>query len=316
MKHLTREQRYQIEAYLKCGKTKVFIAQDLGVSKSTISREIKRNASKRNKYSASYADAEASVRKERFAYNRRFGASEESSVRKYLTSEQWSPEQITGYCRSKDIPMVSHERIYQFIREDKRSGGDLYLHTRHQLKHRKRPVGKSAGPIKNRVSIDDRPDIVNSRGRFGDWEIDTIVGPENKGAIVTFVERTTGFFMMEKLRNGKEAEGLAQTVVRMLKPYKESVHTITADNGTEFAKHEMIAEKLNARVYFTHPYSSWEKGQIEYTNKLIRQYIPKKMDFDRITDKEIRDIQHKINRRPRKKLEYKSPTEIFYKLAS
>jgi len=143
--------------------------------------------------------------------------------------------------------------------------------------------------------------------------IDTIVGENNKGAIVTMVERQTAFFMMEKLEKGKNAEELAKVVSRLLLAYKNHVHTITSDNGTEFAEHQTISKRLNSSFFFTNPYSSWEKGLIENTNKLIRQYIPKKTNFDNINEQQIKKIQYKINNRPRKNLNFYSPKEIFFR---
>lgn len=254
-------------------------------------------------------------RKERFGCHRKFTKDKQKIIRHFLEQEQWSPKQIMGYCELEQIPMVSHERIYQHIRQDRKKGGNLYKHLRHRLKHRKRPVGKHIA-IKNRVSIDKRPEAVNNRERFGDWEIDTIIGKDYKGAIVTIVERDTGFFMMRKLPKGKNAKDLSKHVIDMLLPYKNSVLSITSDNGTEFANHQTIARKLKTDFYFAHPYSSWERGLNEYTNKLIRQYIPKKTDFNTLNDKQIMNIQHKINRRPREKLNFKTPKEKFYKLVA
>jgi len=150
-----------------------------------------------------------------------------------------------------------------------------------------RPVGKKIA-IKNRITIDQRPEIVNAGERFGDWEIDTIVGKDNKGAIVTMVERKTAFMMMEKLEHGKDAKELTKVITRLLVAYKKHVHTATGDNGTEFADHQTIAKTLNTKFFFTHPYASWEKGLIENTNKLIRQYIPKKTNFSEINKQKIR----------------------------
>jgi len=315
MKHLTVEQRYEISTYLKCGKTKTFIAKELNFSKSTICREIKRNSTKTGKYNPVFAQQLSNERKERFNRKRKFTKEIELFIVEKINKEQWSPKQIVGYCKKNSGPMVSHERIYQYVRDDKNNGGSLYLHMRHKLKHRKRPVGKFI-PIKNRVSIDERPDVINKKERFGDWEIDTIIGANNKDAIVTITERTTNFFLMEKLKAGKNASALAKVVIRMLLPYKAYVHSITADNGTEFAYHEKIAKALDTKIYFTHPYSSWEKGLIEYTNKLIRQYIPKKANFNNYSALYIKKIQHKINKRPREKLDFDNPVTIFYKLVA
>jgi len=316
MKQITREQRYQIEAYIESGMSKKFIAEKLFIHPSSIYREIKRNAHKKGGYSAKHALMLADERKERFNQPRKFSNKIERDIRSFIEDEQWSPEQIVGHCKRKGIPMVSHERIYQYVREDKANSGNLYKNMRHRLKHRKRPVGDKQISIRNRVSIDERPNVVCNKERFGDWEIDTIIGKDRKGAIVTIVERSSAFFMMKKLEGGKDAKGLAKTVVKMLLPYKKHVHSITSDNGTEFAEHEFIADKLDLNFYFAHPYSSWERGLSEYTNKLIRQYVPKKSIFENYTHEYIADVQRKINRRPRENLDFDDPKSIFYNLVA
>lgn len=314
-KQLTEPQRYQIEAYLKVGKSKKFIAEQLQVAPSTIYRELNRNISKRGFYRAKNAEVLAQERKERYGRARTFTKYHEKKIINWLNQEQWSPKQIVGYCLRHDIDMVSHERIYQFIRYDKARGGVLYKQLRHRLKNRKRFVGRHM-PVKDRVSISERPEIINNKERFGDWEIDTIIGKNHKGAIVTIVERKTGFFMMKKLNKGKDAKGLAKQLIEMLLPYKKVIHSITSDNGCEFANHKTISKKLNANFYFANPYASWERGLNEYTNKLIRQYIPKGTDFSTLTDIKITQIQHKINRRPREKLNFENPKNLFYKFVA
>jgi len=316
MKHLTKEQRYQIKAYLNCGKSKLFIAKALKVDKSTIYRELKRNSKKRGSYNPDFAQELSTERKERFASNRKFTYSVKKIVDRCLKEEQWSPEQITGYCKKHNIPMVSHERIYAYIRKDKVKGGILFKQLRHQLKHRKRPVSGKQNAIKDRVSIDLRSDVINNKLRFGDWEIDLIIGKDRKGAIVTIVERTTAFFLMRKLPFGKNAKELAAVVIDMMLPYKKFVLSITSDNGKEFARHKEISKKLLTEFFFAHPYASWERGLSEYTNKLIRQYIPKKSIFETYNEQNIKDIQYKINRRPRKNLNYDSPKNLFYKFVN
>lgn len=308
--HLTREQRYQISALLQAGHSQKEIAEIIGKDKSVISRELSRNRGKHG-YSPGLAQEMADERKERFRRARKFTESVQKRIVADLCENQFSPEQIVGLARRESRPMVSHTRIYQFIREDKVAGGTLYAHLRHKLKHRKRPVGKCP-MIKNRVSIDERPKVVDERSIFGDWEIDTIVGKDGKGAIVTLTERKTGFLLMEKLSQGKNAKGLAKAVIRMLMPYKKWVHTITSDNGTEFAEHKLIAKKLNAGFFFAHPYSSWERGLNEYTNGLVRQYIPKGKTFDEYDDLYIKEVQHKINKRPREKIGFDSPKRLFF----
>jgi IS30 family transposase len=236
----------------------------------------------------------------------------EKHIRDKLTGEQWSPRQIVGQAKLTQIPMVSHEHIYQLIRKDRAEGGILWKHTRHQLKHRKKSVTGKQVSIKNKVSIEQSPPVVADKERFGDWEIDTIIGKEGKGAILTLTERLTGFLLMEKLPDGKQAKPLAKVAVRLLFAYKRDVHTITSDNGSEFADHEYMAKKLNAGFYFAHPYASWERGLNEYTNDLIRQYIVKGSDFNLYSDDFIRLVQNKINRRPREKLHFMTPSKIFY----
>jgi len=288
------------------------VAQLLDTDKSSIYREIKRNKRKRGSYSAIFAQELATERKERFVRPRKFTAQVQKFVVEKLTKEQWSPEQIVGFAELNNLPMVSHERIYQFIRQDKKDGGLLCTQTRHKLKHRKRPVGGKQVNIKNKVSIELRPAIVDTQERYGDWEIDTIIGENQKGAILTITERKTGFLLMEKMEFGKQAEGLAKAAIRILFAYKNTVHTITSDNGSEFAQHELISKKLNADFYFAHPYSSWERGLNEYTNKLIRQYIIKGSNFDLYDSEYIKLVQNKINRRPREKLNFQTPSKIFF----
>ena len=311
MKHLTKEQRYVIQTLHKRRESKAVIAAEIGVDKSTIYRELNRNSSKRS-YQAEKAHMYASERKERFSCNRRFTDSVQKIVVEYITKEQWSPEQIVGYSQKTGIEMVSTERIYQFIREDKIHGGNLYMHLRHKLKHRKRSISGSTSRIKDRISIDQRPEKANNREEFGHFEMDLVVGKDNKGAILTITERLSRHFICKYLPHGKIAKYVSQAVVEELLPFKEHVLSITTDNGTEFADHKTITKKLEATVYFAHPYSSWEKGQIEYTNKLLRQYIPKKSIINQHTTLNIKYIQMKINRRPRKNLGYEKPFELFY----
>jgi len=317
MKHLKLEQRYAIKAYLKSGKKIKFISEQLSVHESTIRREIKRNSTITGKYNPDFAQELADERKERFVSNRRFNINMQHFIDKKLLEEQWSPEQIKGYCDKHNVEMVSIERIYQYIRDDKANGGTMYKQLRHQLKHRKRPVGGDKHQnIKDKVSIDERPDVINNKMRFGDWEIDLIVGKDNKGAMVTIVERKTALIMIRKLPFGKNAYELAKIVIDMLLPYKANVLSITSDNGSEFAMHKLIAQKLDCKFYFAHPYASWERGLSEYSNKIIRQYIPKKSCFDDFDKDYIKFVQYKINRRPRKNLNFETPVKIFYQLVA
>jgi len=247
-------------------------------------------------------------------YGKQLTPQMEAYISDKIRSEQWSPEQIKGHAVANGMPMVNHESIYKIIISDKENGGNLYKNCRHRLKHRACPVGGKAVIIKNKRSIEERPSVVEERSRIGDWAVDTIVGPSNKGAILTMVDRKSGFLLLRKLEQGKNADGMSKVMVETLLPYKADVQTITSDNGTEFARHEEISKKLNIDFFFAHPYSSWERGLNEHTNGLIRQYIPKKQTFEHLTELEISGIQRKINRRPRKKLGYLTPVQVFYRI--
>lgn len=314
MKHLTKEQRYVISSLRKAGHTLDYIAKDIRVHKSTVSRELKRNSNRYGTYSPQNAIIYAEERKERFSLKRKFTAVIENRIRRYVEEEQWSPEQILGYCNKNNLKMVSVERIYQYIRKDKQEKGTLYKHMRHRLKHRKRPVGGIAKTkIKDRVSIDDRPKTINNREEFGHWEADLIAGKGHKGFILTLTERVSKHLLIKYLPNGKQADEVAKAMIDLLLPYKEKTYSITLDNGLEFAEHKTVAEKLQLETYFTNPYSSWEKGQIENMNKLLRQYYPKGKEINNDNTNNIKHIQYKINRRPRKKLKFQKPYKLFYK---
>ena len=203
---------------------------------------------------------------------------------------------------------VSHQCIYTMIHAD--ASGELARHNRHQLKYRRRPKHKPF-PIADRTSIHSRPEQADGKC-FGNFEMDLIVDGQNH-AILTIVERSTNMLFMTKLAHGKKSEPLAKAVRRLLLPYKKHIKTITTDNGPEFAAHKLIAKYLVAIVYFADPYASWQKGVIENTNKLIRQYIPKQANFDDFTDKKMASIQKKINSRPIQKLRCETPKAEFFK---
>lgn len=309
-KQLTSEQRYAISVLLQRQAKQKDIALILKVSPSTISRELHRNSGVRGRYNWETAQANAAYKKRRKPGNRRIKDAVVSKVKEKLITEQWSPKQISGKLAKEGI-LVSHETIYRMIRKDKEEGGDLYKNCRHQLKHRSRPVGGAKrSTIPNRTSIAERPKEANGT-RFGDWEMDIIVGKGNHGAIVTLVERSTGLLLMRKLNGGKRPKELARTVVHLLKPYKGHVKTITTDNGIEFTCHETISKSLGARIYFADPYSSWQKGAIENVNGLIRQYIPKSTEFASVSHQKVTSYMKKINTRPRERLNFRTPRECF-----
>ena len=308
-KQLTSEQRYTISVLLQQGQSKKEIAKAISVNVSTVYRELQRNRGKQGGYGWRLAQEMADERQERLPGNRKIKDSICKKAITLLKDEQWSPKQISGYL-ALGGDQISHETIYGIIRKDKQSGGDLYTNCRHKLKHRKRPVGEKTN-IPYRISIHERPEEADGK-RFGDIEMDTIIGKDGLGAILTLTERSTNFIWMKKLEQGKNAEGVVKEVTRLLLPYKEKLKTITTDNGGEFAAHQKITKALGVTVYFADPYASWQKGAIENANKLIRQYIPKGESFTHINEVKIKNIQHRINKRPREKLKFISPKEAFF----
>jgi IS30 family transposase len=308
---LSYEQRYVIETMLRSGSNSKGIADALGRSASTVTREIARNSTPRGLYRAAHAQMLTDERSRDGHHKTKFSSAMEKLIREKLGEHQWSPEQICGWCRRQGIDMVSHERIYRYIWKEKKDGGQLYLQLRHGSKKYRKRYGSydRRGGIPGRVSIDERPPEVDAKERVGDWEMDLIVGPRHKGAMLTIVERSTGFLLMADTK-GKKAEEVARQAINALAPYKQWVHTITNDNGKEFAEHLRVAERLKTDVFFAHPYASWERGLNEYTNKLIRQYLPKKAELTNVTPKEIGHIVERLNNRPRKTLGYRTPLEV------
>ena len=300
MKQLIREQRYTISIMLRQNAKKKDIAKAIGVSPSTITNELKRNGGEKG-YSYKVAQEIADMRKERLKKPRKMNGEIKNRIGRLMRDEQFSPEQIVGFCGREGYRMVSKSSIYNHIREDKEQGGDLWKNCRFKLKHRKRVVGRKS-PIRDRVSISQRPPEADGT-RFGDWELDLMSDSEGKHFKLTLVERSTLFSIIRNLPYGKDAKHVAKTVVDALLAFKRAggVKTITTDNGTEFCEHKLMTGKLGAQVYFADPYCSWQKGCIENTNMLYRQYLPRDASFANVTDRQLLEIQHKLNRRPREK---------------
>jgi len=308
---LTSEQRYQIYALLKKEHTQTDIAEIIGVNKSTVSRELRRNSGGRG-----YRPIQAhNLTLQRREGKVRYGISESTWQRvEQLLREDWSPEQITLWLAEVGEPGASHESIYQYIYWDKDCGGDLHTHLRCRKKRRKRNgTYDRRGKLTNQVSIDERPDLVEDREREGDWEVDTIIGKNHKQAIVSMTERVHRLTYLFKVKT-KDADSVADAIIKTLKSTALPVLTITADNGREFGNHKNIACKLNAQFYFAHPYSSWERGANENSNGLVRQYFPKGTDFSTITQADLRRVERKLNNRPRKCLDMKTPNQVAFGL--
>jgi IS30 family transposase len=305
---LTQTQRYQIYALKKMGHQQTEISKFIGVDKSTISRELKRNQGLRG-----YRPKQA----HNLAMNRRKQGQRRIRTETWTLVEakihmEWSPEQISGWLLKHYHIQVSHEWIYQYILSDKQAGGDLHKHLRCQKKRRKRYGNRDRrGKLPNRRSIEERPEIVDHRQRIGDWEVDTMVGKGHHQAIVTLTERKSRLALLRKV-DRRTAELVSKAMIELLQPVAERVHTITGDNGKEFAEHERITKELCTDFFFAHPYAAWERGANENMNGLVRQYIPKNRELNSVTNDELELIMTKLNHRPRKCLDYLSPFEVFF----
>ncbi|KEQ17063.1 IS30 family transposase [Endozoicomonas numazuensis] len=311
--HLSLEERHYIELQLKEGVSQNKIAKALGRSQSSLSRELGRNTGQRG-YRHKQAHGKAEERHKEKTKSIKLTDDIKQRIERDIR-EDWSPEQVVGRLEQEGVIKLHHETVYQFILEDKKTGGTLYKHLRHQGKTYRKRYGSAHNRtgIPNRVGIEHRPEIANDRKRVGDWEADTIIGKNHKGAVVTMDERKTKLRLAVPLP-GKKAKAVKQAMVSSLKPLKKFVKTITYDNGREFVEHEEVAKALSCDSYFAVPYHSWERGQNENANGLLRQYFPKSMELDNVTDKEVIIAVDKLNGRPRKCLGYKTPYEAFKEL--
>ena len=313
-RHLAYEQRCQIFTLIGRGISQSQIAQEIKVSQSTVSRELKNNSGKRG-YRFKQAHLASTVRRQSASSSyKKFTLDLAFYVEKMLREEQWSPEQISGRLKTRFNISISHERIYQHIWKEKLVGGTLYKHLRRRgKKNYKRSYKNSGrGQIRNRIGIEERPAIVDLKERIGDFEVDTIVGAHHRGAILSLVDRKSKLTFLSLLSRA-DAQTTSNAIIDELAPIKGEIQTITADNGKEFAYHQKVTQKLGAPVYFARPYCSWERGLNENTNGLVRQYFPKKTDFSKLTQQEVKKIEYLLNTRPRKKLNYRTPLEVFYR---
>jgi len=304
---LSERQRYQISHLKRMGYLQYEIANEVGVHKSTISREVRRNQN-RNGYDFEKAQQKAKGRRHRRCH--RITAQSWAVVETKL-KEDWSPEQISGWLKIENQPGISHEWIYHYILKDKKKGGKLYVHLRSQKQRRKRYGSYSRrGVIQNRRSIEERPEIVSKREQIGDWELDTVIGKNHQGAVVTIVDRKSRYLMMSKVEK-ITSELVGGAILKLLAPCVGTIRTLTSDNGKEFAGHKQLENALQTKFYFAHPYSSWERGTNENTNGLIRQYIPKGRLMSTVGEDEVVQILSRLNHRPRKCLGFRSPHDIF-----
>ena len=314
MAHLSYEQRYTIEVFLNTNKSKIEIAKLLKIDKSVVYRELKRNCDGR---SGVYKSKLAQLKYEERLYSKPKRIKATSTLKNQIFSfieQEYSPEQVCGFMKKNNQETLSHETIYKLIWRNKRENGNLFKHLRRKgRRYRKRGSSKdSRGKIIGRIGIEKRPKEAETRKVFGHFEVDTIIGKDHKGAIITLNERASGMLWMKKIES-KDAELVKDKLVEMLEEIKPYLKSITGDNGKEFAGHQYIADEY-CDFFFANPYSPWERGSNENLNGLIRQYIPKKSDFNDYTDQQIKEIETKINSRPRKRYGYENPIFVMEKL--
>lgn len=328
-KQLTLAQRYVISSMRTNGKTLLAIVDEINRiekeaaeqagepmpkprSKSTISRELNRNRTKTGRYNPKSANEYAMIRRERIVRNTAIKPGVMNRALKLLKEKRWSPEQISGYLKLQGV-FISKESIYKVIRADKT--GKLASYCHHHMKyrhHQPKPYAKAGKSlIPNRVPIQQRPAEADGT-RFGDWEMDLVIGKDQKSQALTIIERSQNMFFQTKLTS-KKPEEVADAVIRLLLPFKKYVHTITTDNGIEFMHHEKICKALSCTVYFADPYCSGQKGAVENANKILREYFPKGTDFREVTQEQLNLAQYEINMRPRKKLGFSNPKTEFFK---
>lgn len=303
--HLSHQERYQIYALKQEKISNRRIAKILGRNPSTISREINRNKGKRG-YEPKQANKMATTRRANNAYQIN------KQTWQWVIDKiklKWRPEQIAGVHGG-----ISHMSIYRYLYRNKQQGGLLYRHLKHQLKpYRKGKLHDGRGQLTDRKSIKQRPHVVDEKKRIGDWEIDTIIGKNHKQALVTIVDRVSGLVKIKKVTH-KTADMVEQATIALLRPVKMFVKTITSDNGKEFANHKAISKQLHSLFYFADAYASWQRGANENVNGLIRQYLPKKTDFTDVPLAYIQFVEDALNNRPRKRLGYKTPIQVFYNI--
>jgi IS30 family transposase len=320
-KQLSLVQRYQIEAFIKAGMKQKNIAEYLGVSPSTISRELKRNTAQRGRTAKTYLATNAQRRtalrhqlKPKFV---KFNESMKDQAVKWLTVEKWSPELISFKGNQTGKCPVSIEWLYQWIWQSKHGNKladkpykRIYLHLKHGRRRRKRGNRKdSRGVIPNRVPIEKRPKIVEKRIRPGDMEVDFMMGKNHKGALLVMTDRATLHTSLHKLSN-RRSETVSKAIIKNLEQVEYPMHTVTFDNDLGFANHREVAEALNVDTYFTRPYTSQDKGTVENRIGQLRRFFPKKTDLSTVTNKQVKQVEKLLNNRPVRKFNYLTPNQV------
>jgi IS30 family transposase len=311
---LTEKERYCIEILIQEGYSNKMISQKLGRDKSTIGREIKRNSNGCGNYFSEEANSLAKNRRKREFF------SKFTDIAKYVIEDKlqdkWTPEQISAELKLEYNIFISHELIYQYINNDRKSGGTLYkLLPCRGNKYKKRNIKtrvKIWKKVAKRISISERPNKKILTKHIGNWEGDMIEGKGHRSGLGTFVDMKSKYVIIRKLRD-KSSEEMKNVLIDSFINCHDLINTLTVDNGNEFALHSKISSDLKTKVYFANPYSPWERGLSENTNGLIRRFYPKGTDFSKVTDRELLKVQDLLNNRPRKTLGFKKPKQVFAK---
>jgi len=310
--HVNQEERYLIYSYCKANFTKAEIARKLKRSKSTITREFQRNSGKKG-YRPMQAH-ELAISRNKTSYKKVKVTKKIKKLTDLYIKEKWSPVQVSERLKLLMNISISHQTIYELVYEDKYFGGKLYTYLRQGKNKRRKKYGKIStkrGQIRNKRPINTRPKYIDKRSTYGHWEGDTIIGKNHQKAMITLVERKSGFVIIEKVES-KNADLVAEQIIKVLKKHRDIVKTITFDNGLEFAAHEEIEKQLKCKVYFADTYSSYQRGTNENTNGLIRQYFPKGSDFNLYSQRDVKYAMKKLNDRPRKRLGFFTPKEKLF----
>lgn len=310
---ITHAERYTLGLLRQCGLAPAAIARVLGRHRSTIGREVRRNHTPRDgTYRPQLADWYARGRRSRSRRNRQFAPADWDRVQALLR-EDWSPEQVAGRLRLQRELEISHETIYRYLWADKAAGGTLYRHLRGARKQRRKRYGRydSRGRLAGKRPITARPAVVETRTQVGHWEGDTMLGAGQAGpCVLSLVERKTGYLVLGKLQQRTTAE-VNQRARYLIHAQPRPVRTITVDNGTEFHDYPALERTTATRFYFATPHHAWERGTNENTNGLLRQYLPKRQSMAHLTQHDCNRIALKLNRRPRKRLGYRTPEECY-----
>ena len=314
--HVCDEERFYIWQARREGKTQQRIAEALGRHPSTICRELKRNTYAQC-HMYTYYWARQIVKHRKFLANRQKARKLTQAIApviQHLIRQYLSPEQVSGYLKQHHAIRLSHETIYRFIYSDATRKAQLKPFLRQGGKSRRKRYGSGARAscIPNRVLITERPQEVEKKIRLGDWECDTVIGKDRKSVLVTVVDRASLYTVCSRVLS-RSAQVVSQAILRLLRPFKARVKTLTFDNGSEFVKHEVLAHALEARTYFAHPYASWERGINENTNGLLRQFFPKPTDFRKVSWQQVKAAVDNLNNRPRKTRGYRTPNQLFHK---